>query len=100
MCWTALSAPTAVEWFAELALTGRLRHGGHPVLTSAVVGAITVPDPAGNLKIDKEKSNGRSPVRIDGAVALAMALELARRQAGITNAEGDMNGFLRSPLAA
>jgi phage terminase large subunit-like protein len=70
----------AVEWFAELALTGRLRHGGHPVLTSAVVGAITVADAAGNLKIDKEKSNTRSPVRIDGAVALCMALDLARRQ--------------------
>jgi phage terminase large subunit-like protein len=70
----------ACEWFAELALTGRLQHGGNPVLTSAVVGAITVSDSAGNIKIDKEKSHGRSPVRIDGAIAAIMALDLARRQ--------------------
>ncbi len=69
----------AIEHFAELALTARLQHGGHPVLTAAVSNAITVSDPAGNLKIDKDKSNGRGPVRIDGAVALAMALGLAKR---------------------
>lgn len=69
----------AVEWFAELALTGRLRHGGHPVLTAAVAGAILVPDAAGNHKIDKERSSRQGAVRIDGAVTAAMALELARR---------------------
>jgi phage terminase large subunit-like protein len=69
----------AIEHFAELALTARLQHGGHPVLTAAVSNAITVSDPAGNLKIDKDKSNGRGPVRIDGAVAFAMALGLAKR---------------------
>lgn len=69
----------AVEWFAELALTGRIRHGGHPVLTAAVAGAILTSDPAGNQKIDKDRSSGRGPVRVDGAVTLAMALELARR---------------------
>lgn len=72
----------AVERFAELALTARLHHGGHPVLTAAVANAITTPDPAGNLKIDKEKANNRSVVRVDGAVALAMALELAHRFIG------------------
>ena len=69
----------AVERFAELALSGKLQHGGHPVLTAAVANAITVSDPAGNLKVDKDKSNTRGPVRIDGAVALAMALGLANR---------------------
>lgn len=69
----------AIEWFAELALTGRLRHGGHPVMTAAVAGAILVSDPAGNHKIDKPRSTKGSAVRIDGAVTLAMALELARR---------------------
>lgn len=72
----------AVEWFAELALTGRIRHGGHPVLTAAVAGAILTSDPAGNQKIDKDRSSGRGPVRVDGAVTLAMALELARRTVG------------------
>jgi phage terminase large subunit-like protein len=49
------------------------------VLSAAVTNAIVIADPAGNQKIDKEKSNGRGPVRIDGAVTLAMALQLAKR---------------------
>lgn len=69
----------AVEWFAELALTGRLHHGGHQVLSAAVAGSILIRDPAGNLKIDKDKSHGRGPVRVDGAVTMVMALELAKR---------------------
>jgi phage terminase large subunit-like protein len=67
----------AVESFAEMALTSRLRHGGHPVLTAAVAGAILVSDPAGNQKFEKDKSHLSSAVRIDGAVALAMALRRA-----------------------
>lgn len=63
----------------ELAMTGRLRHGNHPVLRAAMSGAITVADAAGNLKVDKDTSNRRGPVRIDPAVALAMALGLALR---------------------
>lgn len=69
----------ALEFFAELALTGRLQHGDHPVLTANVASAIVVSDPAGNQKFDKDKSNKRGQVRIDGAVALAMALGTARR---------------------
>jgi phage terminase large subunit-like protein len=68
-----------IEVFVELALTGRLRHGAHPVLTAAVSNAITLSDPAGNMKIDKPRGNARGPVRVDGAVALAMALGLASR---------------------
>ncbi|MDH2313992.1 terminase large subunit [Methylobacterium brachiatum] len=69
----------AVEGFAESALTGAIRHGNNPVMNAAVAGAITIPDPAGNLKIDKAKGNARGPIRIDGAVALIMALALAKR---------------------
>ena len=69
----------ALEFFAEVAMTGRLRHGANPVLTAAVANAIVVHDPAGNQKLDKGRSNNRGPVRIDGAVALAMALGLAHR---------------------
>lgn len=69
----------AVEQFAECALTGRLRHGDNPVLTACVANAITVSDPAGNMKIDKEKSNKAALLRIDGAVTLAMALGIAKR---------------------
>jgi phage terminase large subunit-like protein len=70
----------AIEFFTECALTGRLHHAGHPVLSACVANAITVPDPAGNMKIDKGKSNSRGTTRVDGAVALVMALGTARKR--------------------
>ncbi len=60
----------AVE--AEL-LNGRIAHGGHPVLTMCFANATTVKDPTGARKLDKSRSTGR----IDGAVALCMALGTA-----------------------
>lgn len=69
----------AVEFFAEKALAGLVRHGGHPVLTACVANAIVVSDPAGNQKFDKAKSNKGATIRIDGAVALAMAFGVARK---------------------
>lgn len=49
---------------------GNLRHGGHPVLTMCASNAVATRDPAGNRKLDKSKATGR----IDGMVALAMAM--------------------------
>ena len=69
----------SLDWFSELALTGRIRHGNHQVLSASFAGAVQVSDPAGNHKIDKEKSTGRGPVRVDGAVATIMALGIAKR---------------------
>lgn len=54
-------------------LEKRLHHAGHPVLDWNVGGAVTITDPAGNRKVDKAKAVGR----IDGLVALAMAVGLA-----------------------
>jgi phage terminase large subunit-like protein len=54
-------------------LNGKLRHGGHPVLTMCAANAVVKKDEAGNRKLDKSKANGR----IDGMVALAMALSAA-----------------------
>jgi phage terminase large subunit-like protein len=51
-------------------LNGRLAHGGHPVLTMCAANATVTRDPAGNRKLDKMRATGR----IDGLVALAMAL--------------------------
>lgn len=68
----------AIDHFAELALTGNLRHGGHPVLTACVANAVVVMDPAGSRKFDKERASIRGTIRIDGAVALAMALGVAK----------------------
>lgn len=48
----------------------RLAHGMNPILTWCMSNAVITADPAGNRKLDKSRSNGR----IDGAVALAMAL--------------------------
>lgn len=71
----------AIEFATECVLTGRLRHGGNAVLTAAVTNAIVVLDKAGNPMLDKSNSN-RGPVRIDGAVALVMALGTAHRFIG------------------
>ena len=66
----------AVELFAELASTGGCATAVTR-LTSCVANAMTVTDPAGNLKIDKGRSNRPGMTRIDGAVTLIMALGLA-----------------------
>lgn len=72
------SMAPAIDHFAELALTGKLRHGGHPVLTACVANAILTSDPAGNRKFDKERATSRGTIRIDGATALATALGIAK----------------------
>lgn len=54
---------------AEL-LNHRIAHGMHPVLTMCAANATTTKDPSGNRKLDKSRATGR----IDGMVALAMAL--------------------------
>ncbi len=59
----------ALERLEALALNGKLRHGGHPVLTWNAGNAIATTDPAGGRKLDKSKATGR----IDGLVSLAMA---------------------------
>ena len=54
-------------------LSGAVVHGGHPVLESCARNAVVQRDPAGNRKLAKHKSRGR----IDGMVALAMAMSVA-----------------------
>lgn len=51
-------------------LARKLKHGNHPVLEACAFNAVAVTDPAGNRKFTKQKSSGR----IDGMVALAMAV--------------------------
>src|SRR3546814_8428330 len=65
-------APALDNLEAEL-LNGRVRHGGNPVLRMCAVNAVVTKDPAGNRKLDKSKATGR----IDGMVALPMALGVA-----------------------
>jgi len=60
----------------ERMLLGRLlRHGGHPVLKWNAANAMAERDAAGNVKPSKKKSGDK----IDGIVALVMALGLAAK---------------------
>jgi len=67
------SMSPAVQAVEEAALHERMNHGGHPVLNMCASNAVVIKDPAGNRKLDKSKSTGR----IDGMVALVMALGAA-----------------------
>lgn len=66
------SMSPAVTAFEEAIVTGALVHDGDPLLTMCAMNAIVITDAAGNRKLDKSKAR----FRIDGAVALAMALGL------------------------
>ena len=59
----------------KLTLEQRLAHSGHPVLLWMMDNIYIRTDPAGNVKADKEKSTEK----IDGAVAMIMALDRAIR---------------------
>lgn len=63
----------AIDTLESQLLNGQLRHGMHPVLTMCAANAVITKDPAGNRKFEKHKATGR----IDGMVALAMALGIA-----------------------
>jgi phage terminase large subunit-like protein len=57
-------------------LDGKLAHGNHPVLSMCAKNSVVQKDPAGNRKLTKARSSGR----IDGMVALAMALGAAPQE--------------------
>jgi phage terminase large subunit-like protein len=65
-------SPALRDLEADL-LSGKIVHGGHPVLTMCAANAVVTSDPAGSRKLDKAKSRGR----IDGLVAVTMARGVA-----------------------
>lgn len=65
-------SPALRELEAAL-LNAKICHGGHPVLQMCAANAVVETDPAGNRKLSKKRSRGR----IDGLLALAMALSVA-----------------------
>jgi phage terminase large subunit-like protein len=77
---TSLMA-AAIRFVSECVRSGRLRHGGNPVLTASVLSADVVLDRAGNPTLDKSKPR-IGVARIDGAVAMVMALGSAGRFVG------------------
>lgn len=73
--FASMAAPT--KELEKLILSGQLHHGGHPVLRWNAANAATEQDAAGNVKLSKK----RSTEKIDGMVALAMAIDRASRYA-------------------
>lgn len=70
-----MSPPT--KELMRLVLEKRIAHGGHAVLSWMMDNVFIRTDAAGNIKVDKE----RSAEKIDGVVALIMALDRATRNA-------------------
>ena len=67
------SMSPALRELESLILDRKLRHGGHPVLNMCAANAVTEGPDASNRKLSKKRSSGR----IDGMVALAMAIGVA-----------------------
>lgn len=70
------SMSPALNTLESMLLNGRIRHGMHPVLTMCAANAVVKSNEAGGRKLDKRKSRGR----IDGMVALAMAVSVASEE--------------------
>ena len=68
-----MSPPT--KELMKLTLEKKIAHGGQPVLRWMMDNIFIKRGPAGNIKPDKEKSTEK----IDGAVAMIMALDRAIR---------------------
>jgi len=68
-----MSPPT--KELMKITLEMKVAHGGHPVLKWMMDNIFVRTDPAGNIKPDKEKSTEK----IDGAVAMIMALDRSVR---------------------
>ena len=71
--FASMSPPT--KELMKLTLEKKIAHGGHPVLRWNMDNIFIRTDPAGNIKADKAKSTDK----IDGAIAMIMALDRAIR---------------------
>lgn len=65
-----MSMSPALREMESLLLSKKIRHGNHPVLTMCAANAVTETNATGDRKFTKRKATGR----IDGMVALAMAI--------------------------
>jgi len=73
----------------KLTLEQKVAHGRNLVLRWMVDNIYVKTDPAGNIKLDKEKSTEK----IDGVVALIMALDRAIRNQGSCGSVYDDRGI-------
>ena len=81
--FASMNAPT--KELEKLVLGKQLLHGENPVLSWMISNTVIKMDPSGNMKPDK----GESTERIDGVVALIMALDRATRDTDNTSVYED-----------
>ena len=74
--YASMSAPS--KEFMRLILAKQINHQDNPVLRWMASNVMALQDPAGNIKPDKAKSRHR----IDGIVAMIMAIDRAMRHGG------------------
>ena len=86
--FSSMSPPT--KELMNLVLTKQIKHNGHPVLRWMMDNVCVRVDPAGNIKMDKSKSTEK----IDGSVAMVMALDRAIRNQGGSESVYDSRGLL------
>jgi phage terminase large subunit-like protein len=84
----SMAAPT--KKFLDLVTGRRLHHGGHPILRWMADNVVLKRDPAGNSKVDKEKS----AQKVDGIVACIMAIDRKERHATTTVSTYETNDLL------
>lgn len=82
-----MSPPT--KDLMRFVLEHKIAHGGHPVLRWCMDNVYVKTDPAGNIKMDKEKSTEK----IDGAVAMVMALDRATKRESACDSVYDERGI-------
>jgi len=83
-----MSPPT--KELMRLVLNRQIAHGGNPALSWMMDNVYVRTDPAGNVKADKEKSTEK----IDGVIALIMALDRAMKNQGTGGSVYDNRGLL------
>lgn len=86
-----VSMSPAIRELETRLLARKLRHGNHPVLAMCAANATVVTDPAENRKFVKGKQTGR----IDGMVALAMAVGVMPSAAD----EDNLDDFIYNPIS-
>lgn len=89
-----VSMSPALRELETMLLRNQLRHGNHPVLSMCAANAALEIDAAENRKFTKKKSTGR----IDGLVALAMAIGVAA--SGMQETTVDLDEMINSMVIA
>ena len=85
-----LSISPAAKQLEILIMSKKYHHGGNPVMNWMMSNVVIRQDPAGNIKLDKEKSREK----IDGPVSAVMAIGRATTQGGNTPSIYEMRGVV------